>query len=332
MSAACAGRASAARQSRPDDNGRTLLLDTTYAIEATGLTKRFGDTVALDGVDLAAREGTVLGVLGPNGAGKTTAVRILATLLRPDAGRTLVGLTGQYASVDEDLTGTQNLVMIGQLLDLTTREAKARAAELLAWFDLTDAAGRVAKTYSGGMGPRLALAASLVGRPAVISLDEPTTGLDPAKREEMWDVVRRVVADGATVLLTTQYLEEADALADEITVIDHGRVIAHDTPDGLKHHVGGQRLRVRPADPARAGDVRAILTELTGSVPAESTRHELTARGDDESLLPELVRRVSGAGISVHELSLYLPTLDEVFLTLTGGPRSAEGDSEEVAA
>jgi oleandomycin transport system ATP-binding protein len=319
-------------------------LDTTYAIEATGLVKRFGDTVALDGVDLAAREGTVLGVLGPNGAGKTTAVRILATLLRPDAGtarvagldvqrdaaavRALVGLTGQYASVDEDLTGTQNLVMIGQLLDLPTREAKARAAELLAWFDLTEAAGRVAKTYSGGMRRRLDLAASLVGRPAVIFLDEPTTGLDPAKREEMWDVVRRVVADGSTVLLTTQYLEEADALADEITVVDHGRVIAHDTPDGLKRVVGGQRLRVRPADQARAGDVRAILTELTGSAPTESARHELTARVDDDSLLPELVRRVTGAGISVHELSLYLPTLDEVFLTLTGRPRS----DEEVAA
>ena len=316
----------------------------TYAIEATGLTKRFGSTVALDGVDLAAREGTVLGVLGPNGAGKTTAVRILATLLRPDAGsarvagldvqrdaaavRALVGLTGQYASVDEDLTGTQNLVMIGQLLDLPTRQARARAAELLAWFDLSEAAERRAKTYSGGMRRRLDLAASLVGRPAVIFLDEPTTGLDPAKREEMWDVVRRVVADGSTVLLTTQYLEEADALADEITVVDHGRVIAHDTPDGLKRVVGGQRLRVRPADPARAGDVREILTQLTGARPEESTRHELTVRVDDDSLLPELIRRVSGAGIAVHELSLYLPTLDEVFLTLTGKPRK----DEEVAA
>ena len=320
-------------------------MDTTYAIEATGLVKRFGDTLALDGVDLAAREGTVLGVLGPNGAGKTTAVRILATLLPPDAGsarvagldvqrdaaavRALVGLTGQYASVDEDLTGTQNLVMIGQLLDLPTKQARTRAGELLAWFDLTEAAGRVAKTYSGGMRRRLDLAASLVGRPAVIFLDEPTTGLDPAKREEMWDVVRRVVADGSTVLLTTQYLEEADALADEITVVDHGRVIAHDTPDGLKRVVGGQRLRVRPADPARAGDVRTILTDLVGTAPAESARHELTVRVDDDSLLPELVRRVSGAGIAVHELSLYLPTLDEVFLTLTGRPRA---DEKEVAA
>ena len=241
----------------------------TYAIEATGLTKRYGATQALAGVDLAAKEGTVLGVLGPNGAGKTTAVRILATLLQADSGtatvrgldvvkdaaavRQQVGLTGQYASVDEDLTGTQNLVMIGQLLNLSGRDAKARAAELLEWFDLSEAAGRMAKTYSGGMRRRLDLAASLVGRPSVIFLDEPTTGLDPAKREEMWDVVRRVVDDGSTVLLTTQYLEEADALADEITVIDHGRVIAHDTPDGLKHIVGGQRVRVRPTDPNRVG-------------------------------------------------------------------------------
>ncbi len=323
-------------------------MNTPYAIEATGLTKRFGSTLALDGIDIAAREGTVLGVLGPNGAGKTTAVRILATLLQADAGtarvagldvqrdaaavRAQIGLTGQYASVDEDLTGTQNLVMIGQLLDLPTRRARARAAELLEWFDLTDAAERRAKTYSGGMRRRLDLAASLVGRPAVIFLDEPTTGLDPAKREEMWDVVRRIVADGSTVLLTTQYLEEADALADEITVIDHGRVIAHDTPDGLKRVVGGQRLRVRPADPARVGDVRTILTDLTGTAPAESTRHELTTRVDDDSLLPELVRRVSGAGIAVHELSLYLPTLDEVFLTLTGRPRTDATTDEEVAA
>ena len=308
----------------------------TIAIEAEGLTKRFGATQALAGVDLAAREGTVLGVLGPNGAGKTTAVRVLATLVRPDAGRariaghdvltepaavrSLIGLTGQYASVDEDLTGTQNLLLIGQLLGLRTREARARATELLEWFDLTDAAGRTAKTYSGGMRRRLDLAASLVGRPAVIFLDEPTTGLDPAKREEMWDVVRRVVADGATVLLTTQYLEEADALADEITVIDRGRVIAHDSPDGLKHHVGGQRLRVRPVDPARLGEVERLLTELTRSTPARSDRGELTCRVADDALLPELTARLQDGGVAVSELSLHLPTLDEVFLTLTGRP------------
>jgi oleandomycin transport system ATP-binding protein len=324
------------------DEGRDVM---SYAIEAEGLTKRFGQTQALAGVDLAAREGTVLGVLGPNGAGKTTAVRVLATLLRADTGtarvagldvvrdaaavRSVIGLTGQYASVDEDLTGTQNLLLIGQLLGLRTREARSRAAELLEWFDLTEAAGRTAKTYSGGMRRRLDLAASLVGRPSVIFLDEPTTGLDPAKREEMWDVVRRVVADGATVLLTTQYLEEADALADEITVIDRGRVIAHDTPDGLKHHVGGQRLRVRPINPARVDAVRILLTRLTGATPEETTRHELVCRVDDDSLLPELVGRLREEGIAVSELSLHLPSLDEVFLTLTG--RSADEATEEAA-
>jgi oleandomycin transport system ATP-binding protein len=312
----------------------------TFAIEAHGLTKRFGETQALAGVDLAAREGTVLGVLGPNGAGKTTAVRILATLLQADSGtarvagldvkkdaarlRSQIGLTGQYASVDEDLTGTQNLVMIGQLLNLSTRDAKARAVELLEWFDLAEAASRMAKTYSGGMRRRLDLAASLVGRPTVIFLDEPTTGLDPAKREEMWDVVRRVVADGSTVLLTTQYLEEADALADEITVIDRGAVIAHDTPDGLKRVIGGQRIRIRPADPNRAGDVRRILHDLTGAAPGESGRCEFTARVHDDSILPALVQRVTEAGIHVHELSLHLPTLDEVFLTLTGNTTAKE--------
>src|SRR3954470_14429927 len=317
----------------------------TYAIQAEGLVKHFGKTQALDGVDLAVRAGTVLGVLGPNGAGKTTAVRILATLLKAASGaplaggydaatqphqvRRTIGLTGQYASVDEDLTGTQNLLLIGQLLGLSSREAKSRAAELLDWFDLTEAAGRTAKTYSGGMGRRLDLAASLVGRPSVISLDEPTTGLDPAKREEMWDVVRRVVADGATVLLTTQYLEEADALADEITVIDRGRVIAHDTPDGLKRHIGGQRLKVRPVDPGRTQEVRRILTDLTRRVPETNNRGELTCPVDDDSLLPELVGRLSANGITVSELSLHLPSLDEVFLTLTGRP--TDETTEEAA-
>lgn len=317
----------------------------TNAIEAEGLTIRFGETQALAGIDLAAREGMVLGVLGPNGAGKTTAVRILATLLRPDAGsarvaghdvladpaavRARIGLTGQYASVDEDLTGTQNLLLIGQLLGFSTKDARSRAAELLEWFDLGDAAGRVAKHYSGGMRRRLDLAASLVGRPSVIFLDEPTTGLDPAKREEMWEVVRRVVADGATVLLTTQYLEEADALADEITVIDRGRVIANDTPDGLKHRIGGQRLRVRPVDAARTDDVRRLLGELTRTVPELGPRGELTSRVDDDSLLPELVGRLRTDGIPVSELSLHLPSLDEVFLTLTGRP--TDETSEEAA-
>jgi oleandomycin transport system ATP-binding protein len=307
---------------------------TDVAIEATGLTKSFGETKALAGVDLAARTGTVLGVLGPNGAGKTTAVRILATLLRADSGtawvngfdvrsqpakvRESIGLTGQFASVDEDLTGTQNLVMIGQLLELSKKEAKARAAELLNWFNLTEAAGKVAKTYSGGMRRRLDLAASLVGRPAVIFLDEPTTGLDPAKREDMWDVVRRLTSDGSTVLLTTQYLEEADALADEIVVIDHGRVIANDTPNGLKHKVGGQRLKVRPIDPAREEDLRDILVKFSDRYPEADGRGALTIPVDSDAVLPDVLARLRDEGIAAEEFSLHLPSLDEVFFTLTG--------------
>ena len=306
----------------------------THTIEAEGLTKRFGATQALDGVDLAAAEGTVLGVLGPNGAGKTTAVRILATLLRPDAGRAtvagydvvrdaskvrrIVGLTGQYASVDEDLTGTQNLVMIGQLLNLNTRDARAGSAELLEWFDLSEAAGRVAKTYSGGMRRRLDLAASLVGRPRVIFLDEPTTGLDPAKREDMWDVVRRLVTDGSTVLLTTQYLDEADALADQITVIDRGRVIANNTPEGLKRTIGGQRIRVKPADRYRLDDVRRILAAISPQADQVTGRDEITVPVDGEQALAATVAALTAEGIAVTELSLHLPSLDEVFLTLTG--------------
>src|SRR3954449_12044626 len=259
-----------------------------YAIEARSLRKRFGTTQALDGVDLAVRTGTVHGVLGPNGAGKTTAVRILATLLKADEGSAIVaghdvaqeparvraeiGLTGQYASVDELLTGRQNLELIGALLDLKRKDARQRADELLAWFDLTDAGDRPARTYSGGMRRRLDLAASLVGRPSIVFLDEPTTGLDPAKREDMWGVVRNLVHDGSTILLTTQYLEEADALADEITVIDRGRVIAHDTPLGLKRTVGGQRLTVRPNDPARLDEVRQVLGLVSPKPVTETGR------------------------------------------------------------
>ena len=314
-------------------------------VEAEGLRKRFGDTQALDGVSLAVPTGTVLGVLGPNGAGKTTAVRILATLLQADQGRATVGgydvasqahlvrqtigLTGQYASVDEDLTGNQNLTMIGQLLGLNTKAAKARTAELLEWFDLSDAAGRMAKTYSGGMRRRLDLAASLVGRPRVIFLDEPTTGLDPAKREDMWDVVRDLVDGGSTVLLTTQYLDEADALADEITVIDHGRVIAHDTPEGLKRVIGGQRIVVAPTDRARLEDVARVLVDVTGARPEPTGRNELTVAVKDDSAFPAVVTRLAEEGISANELSLHLPSLDEVFMTLTG---SATDSQKEVAA
>ena len=317
----------------------------TYAIEAEGLVKHFGETKALQGVDIAAKQGTVHAVLGPNGAGKTTAVRILATLTRADGGtsrvggydtvrdaqkvRQMIGLTGQYASVDEDLTGTENLVLIGRLLELTGREAKARAAELLGWFDLTDAARRPAKTYSGGMRRRLDLAASLVGRPSVIFLDEPTTGLDPAKREDMWGVVRRLVGDGSTVLLTTQYLEEADALADEVTVIDHGRVIAHDTPLGLKWVIGGQTLSVQPADPDRLDDVRDILATVGTTAPESLRRGVFTVPVRDDSAMTEVVARLGAAGIAVTELSLHLPSLDDVFFTLIG--RTAAAD-EEVSA
>jgi oleandomycin transport system ATP-binding protein len=311
-----------------------MIDSTQLAIEARGLTKRFGTTQALDGVDLSAPTGTILGVLGPNGAGKTTAVRVLATLLKADGGsarigghdvvteaarvRQLIGLTGQYASVDETLSGTQNLVMIGRLLDLSGRAARARAKELLAWFDLTDAADRPARTYSGGMRRRLDLAASLVGRPAVVFLDEPTTGLDPAKRDDMWNVVRAIVADGATVLLTTQYLEEADALADRITVIDHGRVIADDTPEALKRVVGGQTLSVRPADPARLAEAAAILRDVTGA-PVESpgTGVLRVAVSGDEAL-GAVVGRLAAASLTVIELSLHLPSLDAVFFSLTG--------------
>ena len=316
-----------------------------YAIEAEGLVKRFGDTTALAGVDLTVRPGTVLGVLGPNGAGKTTAVRVLATLLRPDAGsarvggldvvkdasavRRLVGLTGQYAAVDDDLTGTENLVMIGRLLDLRTAEAKRRAAELLADFDLTDAANRPAKTYSGGMRRRLDLAASLVGKPSVIFLDEPTTGLDPTKRDEVWTTVRQLVAEGATVLLTTQYLDEADALADEISVFDHGQIIAHGTPHELKKIVGNQSLEVRPVDEGRLPDVARVLAEVAG-VPAESPRRgvlQVPVLGDEA--LTSAVARFAVEGIAVTELALKLPGLDEVFAALTGAP--ATSDEEEAA-
>jgi oleandomycin transport system ATP-binding protein len=316
-----------------------------YAIEAEGLVKRFGDTTALAGVDLAVRPGTVLGVLGPNGAGKTTAVRILATLLRPDAGsarvggldvvrdagrvRRMVGLTGQYAAVDDDLTGTENLVLIGRLLDLRTAEAKRRAAELLADFELTDAANRPAKTYSGGMRRRLDLAASLVGRPSVIFLDEPTTGLDPTKRDEVWTTIRQLVAEGATVLLTTQYLDEADALADDISVFDHGKIIAHGTPHELKQIVGDQSLEVRPVDEARLPDVSRVLIEVSGAQPESPRRGVLQVPVRDDSALTEAVARLAADGIAVTELALKLPGLDEVFAALTGAP--ATSDEEEAA-
>ncbi|WP_141582997.1 ATP-binding cassette domain-containing protein [Actinomadura sp. WMMA1423] len=316
-------------------------------IRAEGLRKRFGETKALDGVDITARRGTVLGVLGPNGAGKTTAVRVLATLLKPDAGRAEVGgydvvkdavrvrakigLTGQYASVDEELTGFENLVMIARLLDFGRAEAKARARQLLDRFRLAEAGGRAVKTYSGGMRRRLDLAASLINHPEIIYLDEPTTGLDPRARNEVWDTVRDVVAEGATVLLTTQYLEEADALADRIAVFDHGRVIAEGTSDDLKSQIGRQTLLVRAAEPFRAAQLTAIVAELTGERPeVQGATGLVTAPVHDPRLLSALVRRLDEASIVAAELALRLPSLDEVFLTLTGHP-AEEPKSELVS-
>ena len=310
-----------------------------HAIWAEGLVKRFGETTALDGVDLAVRPGTVVGLLGPNGAGKTTTVRVLTTLLRPDAGhatvagydvvgeahqvRQLIGLTGQYAAVDENLTGVENLVLIGRLLGLSRADGEARARELLEQFHLTDAGGRAAKTYSGGMRRRLDLAASLVGRPPVLYLDEPTTGLDPRARIDLWGMVRELVADGATVLLTTQYLEEADELADEIVVVDHGRVIAQGTPDELKIKTGAQTLAVRPAEaahvdrwprswpscPGQPGGGRAA-GHRAGHRPGACCRRWCAGWTRPASL--------------VAELALRSASLDEVFLALTGHPAEDE--------
>lgn len=304
-----------------------------YAIQAEGLVKRYGETLALDGVDLAVPQGRLLGVLGPNGAGKTTAVRILATLLRPDGGtasvggfdvrrqahqvRSMIGLTGQYAAVDEMLTGVENLVMIGRLLGMSRAEARRRGAELLERFALSDAAGRAAKTYSGGMRRRLDLAASLVGRPQVLFLDEPTTGLDPRSRTELWSVVRGLMADGVTVLLTTQYLEEADQLADDIVVFDHGKVIASGTSDELKATTGAQVLEVRPLMADHLELVVQVVSEVVGTAPDLSAGKAVTPVRDPATL-PAVVRRLDDLGVVATELALRRSSLDEVFLAITG--------------
>ena len=321
----------------------------THAIEADGLKKKFGSMYALDGVDLTAERGRILGLLGPNGAGKTTAVRILSTLLRPDGGRAsicgydvvrdavqvrrLIGLTGQYASLDEELTGTENLVMVARLLGLSRAESKARAAELLERFELTDAGRRAVRGYSGGMRRRLDLAATLVRRPAVIFLDEPTTGLDPRARGGVWENVRELAADGTCVLLTTQYLEEADALADRIAVIDHGKLIAVGTPADLKARSGAQTLEVRAADPRQTGQLAEIVARLAGARPDQHGESGLvTVAVDDPALLSAVVRGMDAAGITAAELALRLPSLDEVFLTLTGHKPAEDSADDDTAA
>ena len=322
-----------------------MLHDMDSVIEVEGLGKSFGATRALDGVDLAVRRGTVLGLLGPNGSGKTTTVRVLATLLRPDTGRARVlghdvvadpaavrariGLTGQYAAVDEALSGLENLVLVARLLDLPRRAARRRAAELLAGFGLADVGGRRVRTYSGGMRRRLDLAVSLVGRPDVLFLDEPTTGLDPRHRNEVWDEVRALAAAGTTVLLTTQYLEEAEQLADDLVVLDHGRVIATGTSASLKAEVGGQRLHVRPARRTDLPAAVALVTTLVGAPPAVDATGELTVVAPAPDVLVRVADGLAGAGLPVAELGLRLPSLDDVFLTLTGRP--AEPAAEEAA-
>jgi ABC-2 type transport system ATP-binding protein len=318
------------------------------AIETAGLVKVFGTTRAVDGVDLAVGTGGVYGFLGPNGAGKTTTIRILATLLRPDAGsarvlghdvvteadavRRRVGLTGQYASVDEDLTGYENLVLLGRLLGYSRPQAKARATELLDGFDLTDAAGRQVKKYSGGMRRRLDIAASIVVTPDLMFLDEPTTGLDPRSRNQVWDIVRALVAGGTTVLLTTQYLDEADQLADRIAVIDRGRVIAEGTPGELKASVGTGALHVRLMDPAQRPAAERVLAAALGvPVQRESDPAALSARVSDPERVAVALAELSRSGVAFTDFALGQPSLDEVFLALTGHPAETVGPQEEVA-
>jgi ABC-2 type transport system ATP-binding protein len=319
----------------------------TIAIEAEGLVKSFGETRAVDGVDLAVRAGTVYGVLGPNGAGKTTTIRMLATLLSPDAGsarvlghdivreadavRSVISLTGQLASVDEDLSGRENLVLLARLLGLGRADAKARAAELLEAFGLDDAAGRLVKHYSGGMRRRLDIAASIVVTPQVMFLDEPTTGLDPRSRNQVWDIIRALVAEGTTILLCTQYLDEADQLADGIAVIDHGRVIAEGTPGQLKASVGLGALHVRLLDPEQRSEAEQVLSRELDPVHLEPDPAALTAPCADADRAAEAIAELSRSGVRVADFSVGQPTLDEVFLALTGRPAEEE-PAEEAAA
>ncbi|MEU4897068.1 ATP-binding cassette domain-containing protein [Streptomyces sp. NPDC044780] len=318
------------------------------AVEVRGLVKHFGDTKAVDGVDLDVPEGTVLGVLGPNGAGKTTLVRCLSTLLVPDAGtavvagydvvrqprqlRRTIGLTGQYASVDEKLPGWENLYMIGRLLDLSRKEARARADAMLERFSLTEAGKRRVRTYSGGMRRRLDLAASMIGRPSVLYLDEPTTGLDPHARNEVWDEVRRMVADGATVLLTTQYMEEAEQLADHLTVIDRGRVIADGGVNELRAKIGGRTLQIRPSDPGELHRMVGAITQAgldgIGGATADVAEGLVNVPIASDEQLTALIGLLGQRGFAIAGIDTHVPSLDEVFLAITGRKASAPQDGK----
>jgi ABC-2 type transport system ATP-binding protein len=328
--------------------GEGVETDGALAVETKGLAKFFGDTRAVDGIDLSVRRGTVFGVLGPNGAGKTTTLRVLATLLRPDAGtarvlghdvvddpdavRSSVSLTGQFASVDEELTGRENLVLLGRLLGFTHRAAEQRAGELLDAFGLSDAAGKFVKDYSGGMRRRLDIAASIVTTPPLLFLDEPTTGLDPRSRNQVWEIVRVLVAEGATVLLTTQYLDEADQLADRIAIIDHGKVIAEGTSGELKALVGSGTLHVRVLDPAQRAEAGRILTASLGTpFQLESDPAAISAQVSDPELVAAALAELARCCVPLAEFSLGQPSLDQVFLALTGHPAEEAETTEDAA-